>query len=86
MNGIDNFREKIIQAKREYETRYVVSVRKTNNTDMELLVNILSCQDILDVAMTPDRTKILIVCKNHKEAREIVVIFNEAFGYCASII
>ena len=86
MNGIDEFREKIIKVKREYETRYVVCVHKTETVDMELIVNILSCQDILDVAMTPDKTKLLIVCKNHKEAREITKIFNEEFGYCASII
>lgn len=86
MNGIDDFRERFLKAKTEYDNKYVVCVEKNEKIDMELMIKLLSNQDIINVGVSIDNTKLLFICRTPVEARMIKNIFNDAFGYCASII
>lgn len=88
MNGIDELREKFIKAKKEYETKYVVSIEKNEKIDIELMCAFLKSleEHIVDTVVSLDKTKLLIVCRSHEKARVITRIVNENYGYCARII
>lgn len=86
MSGIDDLRARILKAKIESSNKYVVCVQKNEKIDMELMIKILSNQDVMNVALSIDNTKLLFICRTPAEAHMVKDIFNEAFGYCATII